>query len=76
LNVDAAAGVFDDHHRETLADRVLGGITDAKVQCQAGQEQPLDAALMQIADQSSRGDAVVLVKRGVGIDGAVDALAA
>jgi hypothetical protein len=32
LNVDAAAALFDDHHREALTDCVLGGIADAKIE--------------------------------------------
>ena len=75
VHVDAAAGILDHDHAEALLAGVLGGIADAEIVGEAGDEDAVEAALAEIADEAGRGALVVLEESGVGVDVRVVALA-
>ena len=75
IDIDAAAGILDHHHVEALAARIFGRIAHAEIEGEAGQEDPPEAALAQIAGEAGMGLAIVFVERRIGIDVAMIALA-
>src|SRR5262245_49656919 len=64
-HVDAAAGILDHHRHETLAQRILRRVADTEIERQAGEINPREAALAQIAGEPGRGPAVILIERRV-----------
>src|ERR1700733_13159179 len=54
VEIDAAAGVLDDENSKAFAARVFGRIANAKIEGEAGQKHPEEAALAQIADEAGQ----------------------
>src|SRR6478672_463959 len=75
VEVDAAAGVLDHGNFEPRLARILSGKADAEIERQAGDENSLQLALAQIAEQTGRRLVVVLEQRRIGIDPAAETLA-
>ena len=75
LGVDAAAGVFDHIGLEAGLARIERGPGDAEIGRQAGHEQTLDLARLQIGGKSGRGLAVGLGEGRIAVDVLVESLA-
>ena len=71
--VDRACSVFDDVALEAESGAVDGGVPDAEVVGEAGEEEPFQAALAEIAGQAGGGEVVVFEKGGVAVDVAAEA---
>src|SRR5439155_6500925 len=69
VEIDAAHAVLHHEDLEALPARVEGRVLHAEVGGEAGEEEPPAAALPQAAGQTGGGPMIVLVERGVGIDG-------
>ena len=70
FDIDAAASVLQHNGLEAFAARVFGRIADAEVRGEAGQKDPRESALAQVAGKSGLGPAIVFIKGRVGIDAA------
>src|SRR6476660_7730579 len=75
VDVDAATRILDHHDVEAFPMRVLGGVADAEVEREPGEEEPPQAALSKVSGEPGLRSAIVLVECRVGIDLAVKALA-
>src|SRR5580704_16325174 len=68
IQVDGAAGVAQNHRLKAKPPRIERGIADAEIVGQSNKKAAPEPALAQIAGQAGVRGAVVLKKRGVGID--------
>src|SRR5260221_6272378 len=68
LGVDAAAGVLDDQCLEPLGARGQRAPRNAKVGREAGKENALQAALLEIATETGRGFLIRLNERRIDFD--------
>ena len=64
-DIDTATGILDHQDGKAGPSRVLGGVADAEVVCQPGEEDTCQRALPQIPDKAGRRPTVVLVKRRI-----------
>ncbi len=69
VEVDGAAGIAEDHGGQTEAAGIEGGVADAVVVGEAGEEDAVEAAFAQISGEAGGGGAVVFKEGGVGVDG-------
>src|SRR5689334_2278540 len=75
VEVDGGGGLLDHGDVEARLPRVDRRPGDAEVECQAAEDQPREAARLQVAVEAGPRHAVVLAERRVRIDARVKALA-
>ena len=68
IQVDGAAGVLEDDGLKAESARIESRIADAVVVGKAGKEDARQAAIVQVASETSGRDAIIFKECGVGVD--------
>ena len=63
VEINAAAGVFDDRNFEACLARIFRRIADAEVECEPGYKHGLQFTFSQVTQEAGRRLVVVFVKR-------------